>query len=279
MQRLLLLSLLFLGIACKKESSDNSNAAQTHIDVSYGTDALQKMDIYLPANRDTSNTKLIVLIHGGAWLEGDKADFNIPDIKKLLPEYAIANINYRLLTNNGKNTFPAQEEDVKAAISYLAGKQAEYRFSRKFVLLGASAGAHLALLQGYKHANVIAPKAIISYFAPTDLAYLYYHPAQPTISTMLAFIIGFTPAQNASIYATSSPINYVSATSAPTLLLQGDADILVPVEQANLLKDKLNSFGVQNQVIIYPGEQHGFTPATMEDSYKRIISFLQQHVP
>lgn len=279
MQRLLLLSLLFLGIACKKESSDPSNAAQTHTDVSYGSDALQKMDIYLPANRDTSNTKLMVLIHGGAWIQGDKSDFNIPDIKKLLPEYAIANINYRLVTQNGLNTFPAQEDDVKAAVSYLLSKQAEYKYSKKIVLLGASAGAHLALLQGYKHANVIAPKAIISYFGPSDLAYLYNHQTQPTIATMLAFIIGFTPAQNASIYATSSPINYVSATSAPTLLLQGDADMLVPVAQASLLKDKLNSFGVQNRVIIYPGEQHGFSPATMEDSYTQIISFLQQHVP
>src|SRR5688572_23654531 len=129
MQRFLLLSLLFLGIACKKESSDNENAAQTHTDISYGPDALQKMDIYLPANRDTNNTKLMVLIHGGAWIEGDKADFNIPDIKKLLPEYAIANINYRLVTNNGQNTFPAQEEDVKAAVSFLLNKQADYRYS------------------------------------------------------------------------------------------------------------------------------------------------------
>ncbi|MBO9200893.1 MULTISPECIES: alpha/beta hydrolase [Niastella] len=278
MRRLLFLSLIFLVIACKKENNDNSNAEKTAIDVSYGNDAKQKMDVYLPANRDTVNTKLLILIHGGAWIEGDKSDFIIDDIKKLLPGYALANVNYRL-SNNGQNTFPAQEEDISAAVAFLLNKQIEYKFSKKIVLLGASAGAHLALLQGYKHADLITPRAIISYFGPTDLAYLYNHPGNPLVASMLAGIIGATPLQNAAIYATSSPINYVSGKSPPTLLLQGDADPLVPVAQANMLKDKLVAFGVNNQLVIYPGEQHGFTPAKMLDSYTRIVAFLQANVP
>jgi acetyl esterase/lipase len=236
------------------------------------------MDVYLPANRDTGNTKLMILIHGGAWIEGDKSDFSMPDIRKLLPGYAFANINYRLYSN-GQNKFPAQEEDVNAAVSFLLSHQATYKFSRKVVLLGASAGAQLALLQGYKYANMIAPKAIVSYFGPTDLTYLYNHPASPLIPTTLASIIGFTPTQNAAIYASSSPINYVTTTSAPTLLLQGDADILVPVDQANMLNDKLNTAGVTHQLVIYPGEQHGFTDKTMADTYIKITSFLQANVP
>jgi acetyl esterase/lipase len=276
--RLLLLSLLFLVIACKKESSDNTTAEQTHMDVSYGTDAKQKMDLYLPANRDTGNTKLMILIHGGAWIEGDKSDFAVSDIKKLLPGYAFANINYRLYSN-GQNKFPAQEEDVKAAVSFLLSRQDEYKFSRKIVLLGASAGAHLALLQGYKYPDLLAPKAIISYFGPTDLAYLYNHPGYSLVPAMLTSIIGFTPAQNSAIYNLCSPVNFVTAKSAPTLLLQGDADILVPVEQANLLKDKLHAAGVKHQLIVYPGEPHGFGTTAMDDSFKKIISFLQANVP
>ena len=96
---------------------------------------------------------------------------------------------------------------------------------------------------------------------------------------MLASIVGFTPTQNASIYTNSSPINFVTSKSAPTILLQGDADILVPVNQVYLLKDKLNTAGVINQVVVYPGEQHGFTPATMDDSINKIISFLKANVP
>jgi len=280
MQRLLLLSLLFLVIACKKENNDDANAERSYIDVSYGTNSLQNMDVYLPANRDTTNTKLMILIHGGAWIEGDKADFtaSMNDIKKLLPGYAFANINYRLYSN-GQNKFPAQEEDVKAAVSFLLSKRAEYKYSNKIVLLGASAGAHLALLQGYKYADMIAPKAIVSYFGPTDLAYLYNHPANALVPTMLYNIIGYTPTQNAAIYTASSPINFVTAKSAPTILLQGDADVLVPVDQVYLLKNKLNTAGVINQVVVYPGEQHGFTATAMDDSIDKIISFLKANVP
>lgn len=280
MQRLLFLSLICLVIACQKESttSDDTNTAKTLTDVSYGTNAQQKMDVYLPANRDTNNTKLMILIHGGAWIEGDKSDFSIPDIQKLLPGYALANINYRLYSN-GQNKFPAQEEDVNAAVSYLLSKQAEYKFSKKIVLLGASAGAQLALLQGYKYASMITPRAIISYFAPTDLTYLYNNPLNPLIPSTLASIIGYTPTQNAAIYASSSPINYVTAKSAPALLLQGDADPLVPVAEANMLNDKLNTAGVTHQLVIYPGEGHGFTDKTMSDTYIKITSFLQANVP
>lgn len=271
---------MFLVIACKKESSDNNNPEQSYTDVSYGSNALQKMDVYLPANRDTTSTKLMILIHGGAWIEGDKADFtaNINAIKKLLPEYAFANINYRL-SSSGQNKFPAQEDDVKAAVLFLLSKRAEYKFSNKVVLLGASAGAHLALLQGYKHTDIITPKAIVSYFGPTDLAYLYNHPGNSLVPSLLKNIVGYTPTQNALIYTNSSPINFVTNKSAPTILLQGDADILVPVDQAYLLKNKLNTAGVTNQVIVYPGEQHGFTAATMDHSIDKIISFLKANVP
>jgi acetyl esterase/lipase len=277
---------LFIAVACKKENSEGPkedlNAEKTQLDVSYGTDDKQKMDVYLPAGRDTVNTKLMVLIHGGAWMQGDKADFtaNINDIKKLLPGYAFANINYRLYNNlTGANKFPSQEEDVKAALSYLLGKKAEYHFSNKVVLLGASAGAHLALLQGYKNAGSITPKAIISYFGPTDLAYLYNNPGLAYVPGVLAGIVGSTPALNAAAYASSSPINYVTPKSAPTLLLQGDKDLLVPVAQANLLGEKLKAAGVTYELVVYPNEEHGFTPATMNASILKVISFLQTNVP
>lgn len=70
-----------------------NNVDTTMIDVAYGSDANQKMDIYLPKNRTTANTKVIVLIHGGAWNAGDKSEMNvlIPKIQSKWPEVAIAN--------------------------------------------------------------------------------------------------------------------------------------------------------------------------------------------
>jgi len=280
MQRFLLFGILFFAIACQKNTNNTpATPGQSYTDVSYGTNSQQKMDVYLPEGRDTANTKLMILIHGGAWIEGDKADFTsaINEIKKRLPDYAFANINYRLYKNK-QNTFPAQEEDVKAAVAFLLSKRTEYKYSNKIVLLGASAGAHLALLQGYKNDNMVSPKAIVSYFGPTDLSYLYEHPGYPAIPVLLDSLIGFSPTQNAALYTASSPISFVTALSAPTILLQGSADILVPVNQANRLNDKLNAAGVVHQLIVYPGEGHGFTAATMDDSINKIISFLMANV-
>ncbi|WP_315821076.1 alpha/beta hydrolase [Paraflavitalea speifideaquila] len=82
------------------------------------------MDLYLPTNGNSSSTKLMILIHGGAWADGDKADFDeyITELQRRLPDYAFANINYRLYSSTGQNKFPAQEEDVKAAVGFLLNK-------------------------------------------------------------------------------------------------------------------------------------------------------------
>src|SRR5436190_20202373 len=93
---LLVLTVIVTLASCKKE--DAVLAAQNQANVAYGTDAAQKMDIYLPAGRSGSSTKVIILIHGGGWSTGDKADFNsyVDTLKRRLPGYAIFNINYRL---------------------------------------------------------------------------------------------------------------------------------------------------------------------------------------
>src|SRR5690606_29947054 len=134
--------------ACEREKENNITPAseQNLNNISYGSDAYQKMDIYLPANRNATSTNVIILIHGGAWIEGNKNDFAgyITTLKQRLPGYAIFNINYRLALNN-QHHFPAQEMDVKKAIEFIADKTGEYQVSKNFALLGASAGGHLAL--------------------------------------------------------------------------------------------------------------------------------------
>jgi acetyl esterase/lipase len=273
------LYIMLITPSCKKNSEADHSAATTISNVSYGTDAAQKMDIYLPANRDTTSTKLMILIHGGAWIEGDKADFSpyITQLQQRIPGYAFANINYRLY-KNGQNKFPTQENDVKAAVAFLLGKSADYKFSKKLVLLGASAGGHLALLQGYKHPDVGAPKAIVSFFGPADLAQLYNNNSTPALPLLLAGITGGTPAQKPDVYEQSSPLNFITPQSPPTIVLQGGADPLVPAAQANVLISKLQAKSVTHQLVLYPNEGHGWTGANLEDSFNKIVAFLQANV-
>src|SRR5689334_7055772 len=129
MKYIFLFTFTVLLFACKKNDNDQQTngtlAAQAYNNVSYGTDEAEKMDVYLPAGRSADSTKTIIMIHGGAWSIGDKADIDsyVPVLKQRLPSYAIANINYRLASTT-VNHFPAQDNDMKSAIDYLLQKTA-----------------------------------------------------------------------------------------------------------------------------------------------------------
>jgi acetyl esterase/lipase len=286
---------LFLSflISCQKEISYSGGAApvtaKSIVNVSYGTDTSQKMDVYLPANRSIETTKVIVLLHGGAWSSGDKTDFStllygmviIDTLKARFPDYAIFNINYRLSTGTA-NLFPAQENDVKSALQFIFDKSGEYLVSNKYVIIGLSAGAHLAMLQGYKYSAPIKPKAIVSFFGPADLTDMYYNPAggNPFISLVLAQTIGTTPMQDPLLYTNSSPATFINAASPPTILLHGDADPLVSPSQSDGVKNKLSAAGITNRYILYPGKGHGddWGAAIYKDAFNNIQIFLTANV-
>jgi len=276
------LLLLLLVIACRKSevpAPDVEEAEKILKDVFYGQQAAQKMDVYLPANRSTSSTKVIILIHGGGWNSGDKADLNpyVDSLRRREPSYAIFNINYRLFDGN-TNRFPAQENDVKTAIEFIVNKSAEYKISNKIVLIGASAGAHLALLHAYKYASPVKIKAVVDFFGPADLISLYNNPPNPLVPLLLSAVTGHTPSGNNAIYYESSPLNYVNAASSPTIILQGGVDPVVPPVQSELLRNKLQAEGLAHQYVFYPLEGHGWTGSTLSDSFNKIQAFLALYV-
>lgn len=244
--------------------------------VAYGSDPEQKMDVYLSEGR-TEDTKVFILIHGGAWNGGDKNDFNayVDTLKRREQKYAIFNINYRLATP--PDLFPAQEHDVRSAIEFIAGKASEYKIGSKFVLIGASAGAHLALLQAYKQ-SMPEIKAVIDFFGPTDLVDFYNNPSNPLVPLLLQQVTGGTPTNLGSIYQSSSPINFVTNQSPPTLILHGGTDPLVPLSQSQLLKAELDAAGIVSEMHVYPSEGHGWFGANLSDSFNRIQAFLNAHV-
>lgn len=287
LNKLFILVLISAGLfSCAKDIVDpgtGSIAAKIIPDAAYGTDAKQKMDIYLPANRSVATTKVLVLIHGGAWVQGDKADFTtaqIDTLKKRLPDYAIFNINYRLAAFPA-NLFPTQELDVKAAVEFIYGNRAIYLISDKFVLMGGSAGGHLALLQAYKYTSSVKIKAVVDFFGPTDMVDLYNNPGTIPQAAIAGLMSG-TPTTNAALYQSSSPLQLVDASDPPTIIFQGSNDPLVNATRQSLaLANKLTLFNVTNQYVLYPGLGHGddWTPATFTDVYNKIQVFLTANVP
>lgn len=279
----LLLFTLLAG-SCKKNDTAPGTADTTRqvdiTNVAYGSNAAQNMDVYLPAGRSTASTKVLILIHGGSWESGDKADFTsaIASLRANLPDYAFFNINYRL-ANAGSNIYPAAVNDVASAVNYITGKAAEYNINAdKIVLAGASAGAHLAMLQGYNSAAG-KYKAVVDLFGPVNLNWMYFnHPFLQLARPILINFMGTDAVTDSTAYAKASPINYVSASSPPTIIFHGTVDDIVPISESERLQAKLQLFNVPNSIVVYPGEGHGWTDQNLVDTYTKIIEFLKQHV-
>ncbi len=280
----LLSSLFFVFAACKKSGNDNPAelSAESKFNVSYGADAKQTYDYYLPAGRSSAATKAIIMIHGGAWIQGDKSEFTafVDTLKRRLPGYAIFNLNYRLGDQaSNSNGFPTQELDVKAAVDQIYAMRSTYQISDQFVTLGASAGAHLAMLQAYKYPTP-AIKTVVNFFGPTDMADMYNNPASVFVSPQnIALLLGGTPTSNPQMYFNSSPVNFVKAGSAPTISFQGGTDVLVRPSQQTSLHSKLQANAVANQYVFYPTEGHGWAGANLTDSFDKLVAFIKTHNP
>lgn len=277
--RITAVCLMFLLFSCKKDDAPAppDTSERSELNVAYGTDALQKLDLYLPAGRSADSTRVLVLIHGGGWIDGDKADFTpaVTVLRQQFPSYAIFNINYRLAAA-GTNLFPTQENDVQAAINYIHSNRESLQVSDNFVYIGASAGAHLALLQGYKHRERVSPSAVIDLFGPTDFKSLYN--SGPVAALLISQLFsGATPETNPGVYDQASPLFFATAGVAPTLILQGGKDDVVPPVQSEMLKTKLSNAGVANQYVLYPDEGHGWDGNELLDTFTKIGEFLRAH--
>lgn len=276
---LIICSIVLLLASCSTEElTPNSNESVAYTNIEFGSDPQQKMDIFLPAGRTVNATKTILVIHGGSWTSGDKSEMTavVDSLKKRLPNYAFINLNYRLAVNNAVNVFPAQENDVKTAIEFYLGKSSTYEISKDIIALGASAGAHLAMLHSYKNDPDKHVKVVVDLFGPTDLVAEWNEGFLPQLALMAA--TGKTYDQDHAIYTQSSPVNFITAQSPPTIAFQGGMDYIVTPAQTNILITKLNSMGVPNQLVFYPNEGHGFSQANNTDAITKTLIFISKYV-
>ncbi|WP_338792978.1 alpha/beta hydrolase [Bernardetia sp. MNP-M8] len=252
-------------------------------DVAYGDDAQQKYDIYLPKQRSSAKTKVVVLVHGGAWVEGDKADMNgIYDyLKTFAPEYAVVNINYRL-ANFTREPFPMQIEDIKSIIEDLKNKSQEYGILNQYAFVGVSAGAHLSMLYSYKYDKENQVKVVCDVVGPTDFLHSSYtnspNPETQQIALAIQLLTGKTVENDATYFENISPKYAINSQSPPTIMFYGGVDTLVPFQQGEVLKETLSQFNVTNEYYIYPEEGHGFNEANILDALEKSTAFIRIHL-
>jgi len=233
-----------------------------------------KMDLYLPA-KENGPTPVIINIHGGGWNKGSKESqtgFNT-FFKR---GYAVANIAYRL---SQQATAPAAIEDTRCALIYLIKNAKALNIDvNKIVIMGGSAGGHLALMggllgndnrfdtncPGVKNVKVAA---IINKYGVAEV------PAWKSKSAT-QWLGG--KAGDVEFAKSVSPISYVNKNNPPVFIVHGDADPIVPYQQSVDLYKKLVEKGVKTEFMTVEGGLHGkFSAEKNSEVNKRIVEFLK----
>ncbi len=268
---------------CSNEKASETHAAQIdptkyyqELNISYGADTNQKFDLYLPANR-TTNTKVMILVHGGGWTSGDKADMNpIKDlVQQDFPDLAIVNINYRLADENNK-PYPMQIDDITSIINYLKDNKVKYTISNTIGFIGTSAGAHLSMLWSYafdtnSHVNMVC--SIVGPTNFTDPAYI--NNTSPVLQDLLNL---YGANATTTFLETVSPFHQVKATSPPTIMFYGGKDPLIPTTQGTDMRDKLQNLGVVHEFTLYPNAGHGWIGLELLDTWQKLKIFINNHL-
>lgn len=280
---------LLLLFSCSDDGDGGStpgldtSVAYEERDVAYGDDPLQTYDVFLPANRSESDTHVIVLIHGGAWVSGDKADVQgiVDLLQPLMPNFAIINMNYRL-TTKPNNPFVDQLEDVELALRELDIQSSNYNISDSYALAGVSAGGHMAMQHSYTKNIDNKIKVVGSIVGPTYfLDPAYTMATEPSFQILAAQIVGITgmPYTATAFYESISPLSAVNSQTPPTIQFHGTEDPLIPNSQGPLLKDRLDENNIVNELIIYEGEGHGWTdPDNWADTGLRFKNFVERFI-
>ncbi|MDR1794927.1 MAG: alpha/beta hydrolase [Erysipelotrichaceae bacterium] len=209
------------------------------LDVAYGDDPLQKLDIYYPEN-DDQHRPVLFLIHGGGYTHCDKRDWHLYDgFYALERGYVLISLNYRLAP---KDPFPAARKDVAKALGFLRSHYLNKMDLSNLFLWGSSAGGHLVSLCGladYKEIPDIQVKGVAALSSLMDLKALAKSIPEflkPQLAQLYSLFLGF-PYQEEDPKAIEL-LQSVNATAlitpdAPAFyLMHGDKDLVVPITQS-----------------------------------------------
>ena len=226
-----------------------------------------KLDLHVPNAKP--RPLLILWVHGGAWRSGSK---NSMPLGKLVEDgYAVASADYRLST---EAKFPAQIHDLKAAIRFLRGHSGQWSVpSKKIVIAGDSAGAHLAALVGVSNGNAELEgdvggdpaessdvQGIISFYGAANLTTILNQSTPHGLEVRvpaLDLLLGGQPDALPALARLASPVFHVDRHDPPLLLLHGDQDPQMPINQSHELCGAYKRVSAPVQFEVVNGAAHG----------------------
>jgi acetyl esterase/lipase len=233
------------------------------------------LDIYMPPRGKVATPKpLVIYVHGGGWVGGHtRAGGALADFPKVLASLAaegfvVASVEYRL---SGEARFPAQLDDVRAAIRFLKGNAGKYGIDPGRVgIWGASAGGHLAALAALscgapgldakpQPAGSECVQAAAIWYGVFDFAPIVARAEGSPIALIGCADAASCPADR---IRAVSPLTYLDASDPPFLLIHGEDDRTVAVSQSTEAFAKMTAAGVKVDEILMPGIDHSFIGKT-----------------
>ena len=253
MTLLFLTSLLVMAGCRKKQAEETVLPYQETANLVYGADSLQHYDLFLPAGRN-QQTRVIVLIHGGGWVSGEKQDCDYYAMRFARLGFAAISMNYRLA--NDSVHYADMLDDIDSMAVCIRKNAGHWSIgSGQLSLFGYSAGGHLALLYSYSRDKARAVKSVISVAGPTNIQdSLLWHI--PWFYQDIKLMTGDTMPEH---WTNGNPVDFVSATNPPTLLIHGSNDSLIAVSQSLNLSMLLQASGVPVKLLVLQNETHFFS--------------------
>jgi len=245
------------------------------------------LDLHLPAG--SSHPPLVVYVHGGAWRAGSKSEY--PQFL-VAHGYAVASVEFRQST---EARFPADVQDIKAAIRFLRARSADYGYrAGRIAIAGASSGAHLAAVVGTGNGiaeleggegdyprQSSAVQALVSWYGAADLATILAQSTSYGVSVRepaLRLLLGGLPEEVPELARLASPVLHVDAQDPPAILLHGDQDPQMPVNQTLELEAAYRRAKVPVELVVVDGAKHGGDAFYTGEPARRVLAFLRRTI-
>jgi acetyl esterase/lipase len=286
MMRFAIPVVLCLSLTCARAFAAEPPAEVTFTrDITYATVDGEELKLDLSRPKGAAGKRpCVVVIHGGAWRAGHRNQHDDLTWTFAKAGYVSATVSYRFVP---KHTFPAQVQDVKAAVRFLRAHADEYNIDvDRFGAVGFSAGAHLSLMLGTMdksdglddvggHQDQSSKvQCVVQYFGPAD----FNLPLPDASRPLVVDFLGGTKEQKQDAYNRASPVTYVSSGDAPILTYQGTQDPLVPHDQAVALAEAMTKAGVPGRVELLIGASHGWPNPELGRTIHGTFAFFDQHL-
>ena len=243
-------------------------------DIAYGSRQHNTYDLYLPNEAEKNDSlALILYVHGGSWLGGDKAEHHGDCYTWVQKGYATATMNYSLLVEEGVSLLTMYDE-IDACIRHIVSFASEKGVHiRQMAIAGTSAGGHLAMMYAYHHSHPLPLRFEAIKVGPADFRILFPYDENSKAEDVENFVFNCTGKRMKakdfskelldSIKLLSSPVNYLNdSTALPAIFAYGEKDWLVKPDHYHALQAKYDSLGKSYELIVFPNSDHGLMQDT-----------------